>query len=349
MAIKALPFLAEADEAYCRCRSAGAGELLNTLDNYGYLQLDLCWVYALMGDPDYLPDAERRLAIAERLVVSKLEDHFLAMAEVHAERGATLPPTVVQVARFWLLRGLARRARDPKCANATNDLRRSALFVQQLQVDPTAVAQLVAMGATPKQATAALRRAEGIPDRAASEWLTATQERRAAGKRRAQQLKLGQTADGSFVNLEVLAQLTDMGFARRLAIAALKQCNNKLDDALSALTSKSAEALLGKTNETDRKSRRKAPVDEVALATLLSMGFDRKAAELALRSCGNDVERAIMHATDPANATMTRPPSENGESAAEGDSDEEEGEGREDSTTPATDEVRDRRAADQIA
>ena len=80
-------------------QASGAGELLNKLDNYGHLQLDLCWVYALVGDPDYLPDAERRLAIAERVLVSKLDPGFLSMAEMHATTGGTLPPTVVQMAR----------------------------------------------------------------------------------------------------------------------------------------------------------------------------------------------------------------------------------------------------------
>ena len=83
----------------CFFQASGAGELLNKLDNYGHLQLDLCWVYALIGDPDYLPDAERRLAIAERVLVSKLDASFLSMAEVHASTGGTLPPTVVQMAR----------------------------------------------------------------------------------------------------------------------------------------------------------------------------------------------------------------------------------------------------------
>ena len=243
-------------------------------------------------------------------------------------------PILVTAVRFWLLRGLARRVRAPGDAVATRDLDRAALFVRRLRVNRAAAATLVAMGATQRQAVAALRRAEGVPDKAASQWLEDSQQKRAAGKRRAQQQKHGTTADGSFVEIETLEQLASMGFGKELAVAALKQCNNDMEKTLAALSTQSTEALLGPSKKRGRKGAG-VTVDDMALASLLSMGFERGPAEAALKACDNDVERAVMRATAP--------PDENS-----GDEDDDDADDAA-AAADVDDETKDRRAADRLA
>ena len=243
--------------------------------------------------------------------------------------------------RFWLLRGLARHVRAPGDAVATRDLDRAALFVRRLRVNPAAAATLVAMGATQRQAVAALRRAEGVPDKAAAMWLEDSQQKRAAGKRRAQQQKYGTTADGSFVEIETLDQLASMGFGKQLVVAALKQCNNDMEKTLVALSTQSAESLLGPSKARALRGA-DVRVDDVALASLLSMGFERGTAEAALKACDNDVERAVMHATVP--------PDENAAGAADGDDGSDNGDADDDDDDAnMDDETKDRRAADRLA
>lgn len=295
---RALPFLIESDAAFERCRSAGAAQLVAQLDNFGHLQLDICWAYALLGDSDHLPDAERRLALAEAAIVKKFDRNFLALAEIQAEQGRTLTPEVVPLVRLWLLRGIAQQCRgDPGLGRA--DLERAALFVAALRVDEAAVHNLLMLGATRVQAIAALRRAQGHADKAAADWLDGEKQRAAARAEREEQRKLGHTVDGSFLDLRLLAQLEGTGVDRKLAAAALRQANNNLDAALEAIRTQPADLLLGKRLKTQQPPTN-PPVDEIALASLLSMGFERCIAEKALHSSNGDLEEAIMLASDVA-------------------------------------------------
>merc|ERR1712137_302020 len=79
--LQALEFLIEADHAFENCRVCGAEALVDQLDNYGLLQLDLCWSYVLLQNCDYLPDVERRLMMAEHVIIRNFSDGFLHLAE----------------------------------------------------------------------------------------------------------------------------------------------------------------------------------------------------------------------------------------------------------------------------
>merc|ERR1712194_934124 len=104
---------------------------------------------------------------------------------------------------------------------------RAALFLQALRVDEGAIeALMLNLGASRVQAIAALRRCGGSPDKAADALLSGATEREAAKRRREKQRKLGQCADGAFVDPERLTQMTNMGIEKELALAALKHANN---------------------------------------------------------------------------------------------------------------------------
>eukprot|EP00927_Polykrikos_kofoidii_P043827 TRINITY_DN37922_c0_g1_i1.p1 TRINITY_DN37922_c0_g1~~TRINITY_DN37922_c0_g1_i1.p1 ORF type:complete len:720 (-),score=166.96 TRINITY_DN37922_c0_g1_i1:166-2325(-) len=296
-AVRALEFLVEADQCFVRCREGGAGQLLEKLSNYGELQLDICWAYALVGDADHLPDAMLRLDAAERMIGRQVDRNFLTLAEVKADQGLTLPPEVVPSTRLWLLRGIAKKF-NGDILGARADLERAAVFLQGLRVNEVAIDSLLVLGATRTQAVAALRRSEGQPDRAAADLLAAAPQREAAQRERQEQQKLGQTRNGSFVDPDKVGQLEGMNIKRKVAIEALKMSNNDLNDALNAVQSMSEDALLGRGTKRERSeasapAEDATPVDDLALASVLSLGFDREATESALRAAGNSVEQAV--------------------------------------------------------
>merc|ERR1719352_1514073 len=140
---------------------------------------------------------------------------------------------------------------------------------------------LLTLGATRIQAVAALRRAGGSADTAAEALLTGARERRVRHQERDAQRKFGKTADGSFVDPACVTQLTGMGISEKLAVAALKQTNNDVVAALDAAQTQQ-EALLAPHKKKPKVDT--TPVDEMALAMLLSMGFDQAASEEALRA-----------------------------------------------------------------
>jgi len=291
----ALEFLVEADQCFERCRDRGAAQLLEMLGNYGQLQLDICWAYARLDNADYLPDAEARLQVAERMVERQVDRNFLTLSGVKAEQGATLTPEVIPSVRLWLLRGIAKRYRGD-VVGAKDDLERAALFLRGLRVDEGPVCNLINFGVTRIQAVAALRRCEGSADRAADDLISAAPQREAAKREREEQRKLGQTEDGSFVNPDIVKQLVGMGLKKEVAVAALKKANNDLDAALTLVQTTSEDSLLGRAVK--RKHEDDIPIDDLALAQLISLGFDSAAAEAALRKVGgSSVEEALLALT----------------------------------------------------
>jgi len=196
---------------------------------------------------------------------------------------------------LWLLRGIARRC----CGDyqARVDLQRAALFLQGLQVHEDSVSSLLTLGATRLQAIAALRRSGGNADVAAEALLTDAARKRQQRLDRKEQQKFGQTAKGDFVDLECVAQLSSMGVEQTLAVAALKKSNNDICGAMDFLQSMSAGEALGDSKRQRLEPTGEAPVDDLALATIISLGFDEESACEALRGSAGSIDDALIALT----------------------------------------------------
>jgi len=158
-----------------------------------------------------------------------------------------------------------------------------------LKVDEDTVSTLLTMGASRVQAVAALRRCGGSPDRAAEDLLAAARHRKVARSERDIQRRLGQTAGGSFVDPDLVAQLKGMGIEEEAAVAALKKTDNDVHKALDVIQTQQQHH--------DEASQQQPPVDELALASVLSLlgsDFPDQTAEAALRASGGDVEGAML-------------------------------------------------------
>jgi len=299
-ASNALEFLVEADHSFERCRAQGAELFLNQLANYGELQLDICWAYALLGDIDHLPDAEARLAKAESMISRQADKNFLTLAEVRADQGQTITPEAIPSVRLWLLRGIARRFRGD--LGAATDLQRARVFLAALRVDDESVATLLSQGASRVQAVAALRRAQGNIDSAAASVRASTSQREKAAQYREKQRKFGNTKDGQYVDPDRVLQLTAMGIREELAVAAFKRTNNDINEALNVLQTVSEDELLGEGKP--HKEDAAVVVDDIVVTQLMSItGLEKGPVEKALRKVGgSDVEAALVLLTTPLEA-----------------------------------------------
>jgi len=102
-----------------------------------------------------------------------------------------------------------------------------------------------------------------------------------------------------------------MGIEETAAVKALQKCNNDVGLALDEVQRKRAK------HDADRQDASQAtPLDDLAVATLLSMGFEQGLAEAALRDAGGDVEAAMLRLTTGASAPKDESSKEVAEAAA---------------------------------
>eukprot|EP00088_Acartia_fossae_P040449 TRINITY_DN4212_c1_g1_i3.p1 TRINITY_DN4212_c1_g1~~TRINITY_DN4212_c1_g1_i3.p1 ORF type:complete len:599 (-),score=158.24 TRINITY_DN4212_c1_g1_i3:71-1867(-) len=273
----ALVFNLEAEQEFSNCRS----ELVEKVDNFAILNLDIVWCYLMLQAVNEIPNAGARLENCERMFK---ESYGSNLERLHTIKGSTGQEAALLM-RLHLLQGIVAfhlgRERE-----ATLLLQKTRVESELLEVNEQLLFQLVDMGYSVGESRLGLRAAQGNLEAAVNHINNRREEREDIRKKEAEERELrkkresaGKCADGSWVNLGYLDTLIRMGFPRKVAIAALKQSNNGLNLAVQLLQEEPDLIQLA-VDESDE-------VKEEDIARLVSLGYSPEVSRKALEKEGN--------------------------------------------------------------
>lgn len=226
---EALIFFLEADREIGSCNSS----LVQTIDNYAILNLDIVWCYLCLKSIMQLPDAERRLQICEQSFKKSYGENFSRLAELkgNTENEKTL------IMRLHLLQGVLYFHQNRR-SEANNLLTIAERELNSLKVDENQVKMLIEMGYTRSESITGLRASFNSIDGAVSFILDRRQklkESRAAGKkeRKLKQCLKDLGLNENDFNLRTLNMLSEMGFQKEMCALALKKCGQDVTKTVS--------------------------------------------------------------------------------------------------------------------
>ncbi|CAG5057851.1 unnamed protein product [Parnassius apollo] len=283
----ALILLLEADTHFNECRSS----LLQTVDNWGILQLDIAWCYAGLRSVGAASDAAHRLAAAERALSDSYgrDQHRLL-----AVKGTTANERVLLM-RLYLLQGIVAFHQN-KRTEAKLLLEKAEEELNALRVDEVAVGRLMELGWSRAQARLGLRGAAGDLDLAHAQLAERAAQRkhtRETERNLRQQRLLGVCDNGSPVIADSVKALVEMGFARNRAILAMRRSNNDVAEAVRLLQDQ-PDVFGDLSEEASTASSEGSPVeiDKALVAELEELGYNLEEAKAALKLCNNQVDAA---------------------------------------------------------
>jgi len=281
-----LVLLLEASEEYESCRA----QILNTVDNYAILNLDIAWCYLRIGKVSELPDAAGRLAECE----SKFNSSYGANLErVKAVKGHTGEESVLLV-RMHLLQAVVA-FHSGQVARAKLLLKSTAQELDSLRVPEGLLKEVIANGFTEREARLAIRSVYPSTNvTAAVKHAQKTREdrERIEGeelRRKNRRNKFGKTLKGNWVNLGLLETMTRMGYDERLAAEALRQTENDVNAATECLNEK-PELLLTAIQDKDFNAK---DLSQETVGQVAAMGFGEEDANKALVLTKGNMEAAI--------------------------------------------------------
>ncbi|CAB4056567.1 unnamed protein product [Lepeophtheirus salmonis] len=245
--LSALVFLLEAHREYQNCSPS----ILESVDNFGLLNLDIAWCYLNLEHLNELPQADQRLAESE-----------FCFNRIYGKDLERQKNAKVLHARLHLLQGVV--------AYHKGDLHRARSIFKSVQqeldllfVPSDLIEELVALGYQESESRMALRVCDkNVPQ--ASLHINAKREQRKKiikeereeKKRDKKRKALGKTADGKgYVNLGYYNTMMNMGFPENLTGLALRQCNNDMGLAIDSIQN-NPELLLLADEENKSKKRK---------------------------------------------------------------------------------------------
>ncbi len=278
----ALTMLLEAMSEYA---AFGKSDLLERVDNYALLNLDIAWCYLRIGNVSELPNAADRLTECEQRFCKTYGTNLERLKKV---KGDTNHEAVLYM-RMHLLQAIVAFHSGYK-RRAVDLLKRAGSELKRLQVPSDLLEEVCAQGFTPKEARLALR-ATGNNPTAAVKHAQETKKKKAEfaeaeGEREKKRHKLGKTTDGSWVNLGKLKTLTEkLGYDETLAAKALRHTNNDMDQAIVVMCDQ--QELLLDMEDNDKE------ITKEMVKSVVDMGFDPEAASKALAKFKGNVGKAI--------------------------------------------------------
>uniref|UniRef100_A0A182WFB5 UBA domain-containing protein n=1 Tax=Anopheles minimus TaxID=112268 RepID=A0A182WFB5_9DIPT len=279
---EALLLLIEADHDFRSCNS----QLLDVVDNYALLNLDIVWCYVCLKNLNQLPDAEQRLKVCEL----KLQQSYgKNMQRVTAIRGEQSNEKISLV-RLHLLKAILYFYQN-KRDDARTMFRVVETELLKLRIDDDCLSRLMECGYSTKECRIALRACTNDVEASIEFILNRRQTRETNAIRSERERKLYKTIDhdassGDFqrIKLELVDQLMEMGYPEELAGLALKKSLNDINGALNELETNS-EGLLFELLRT-------VSANEELQKKLEALGFHPEIALVALKLTANDYDRA---------------------------------------------------------
>ncbi|XP_012711827.2 NEDD8 ultimate buster 1 [Fundulus heteroclitus] len=262
----ALCHLLQADQQFSKCGSA----LLGSVDNYAVLQLDVVWCYRALEALSCLEDSRSRLQRAEECFLKCYGEQQQRLLMIKGNTGRE----EVLFLRLYLLQSLLSYI-EGNDRQALVLLSKVENLYGRLSPDSEKMAQLMALGFTEREARLGLRACGGDLQEAAIHISNRRQEREELKQSERQKRR---------TRMEAISRLEELGFSRRDAARALHHAGGDVDKAYAILQDSSQAA---QTVSQDTVSPEK-------VEQLLYLGFEREAAEAALRLTGEDVQSATQ-------------------------------------------------------
>ncbi|CAF0799621.1 unnamed protein product [Rotaria sordida] len=301
--LSALSLFSEADNEFRQCSS----QILNSVDNWGLLNLDIVWCYLCMQNVNELQDAAERLMRCDTCFVKVYGNSFQRLNALQKDGKGHM----VLFVRLHLLQAIVAYHAGRK-VDAKNLLGMAEEEARMMRVDPEKLTQIMLMGYTVTEARRGLRSAQGNIDQAI-EFIIENRRMREEHRREERtreederlQNRYGRTQNGQKINITYLRQLQSMGYPRRVCAEALKQANNRLEEASEMLltnldTLLTASRLSKDDNnnndddDDDHGGNQESELmdDGTLIPQLIALGAEPEQARALLEIYGNRLDRA---------------------------------------------------------
>ncbi|XP_076147120.1 NEDD8 ultimate buster 1 [Alosa pseudoharengus] len=268
----ALCYLLQADTEFSKCGST----LLNTVDNYAVLQLDVVWCYQALDALDCLADSKSRLQRAEDCFLKCYGEQQQRLLQIKGSSGGE----EVLFLRLYLLQTLLAYY-EGKDNLARERLNKVDDLYKRLRLDTDKLEMLIAMGFTDQEARLGLRACHGDVSSAAEHISQRRKDKEEMRQRERSKRRRRQ---------EGINTLVELGFAKRDAARALHQANGDVDTAYGILLDASqAMDTAGSSSTSPSEPDKQTKLDQLAF-----LGFDRQAVEAALRLTDWEVTQATQ-------------------------------------------------------